>query len=139
MILHVRQIIVDPGKCRHARNGIPGSRNSRNRIDDVTSGYPVLRAVLRVLCLPDTSPALAHPWSRPRMFTRTCSDNLSEISVGVDPTNLVLSANPPHPPRPACLLRYWWGECGLKKRFVYNKRKHVNYQSTELFRRLVRL
>jgi hypothetical protein len=41
LILHVRQIIVDPGKYGHAWNPFPGSRNSQNRVDDVTSGPPI--------------------------------------------------------------------------------------------------
>jgi hypothetical protein len=47
---------MDPGKYGHAWNGIPGNRNSRNRIDDVTSGPPIPHAPPRDICLPDITP-----------------------------------------------------------------------------------
>ena len=38
---------------------------------DVTSGYPIPRAALGVLCLPVTSPVLARPWSQARKHAST--------------------------------------------------------------------
>ena len=79
---------MDPGKYGHARNGIPGIPPSQNRIDDVTSGYPIPRAALGVLCLPDTSPrprASVFENTQARKYAHTCSDTLPQILVGVDP------------------------------------------------------
>jgi hypothetical protein len=116
---------VDPGKCGHARNRIPGIPPSRNRIDDVTSGPPVPRAALGVLCLPDTSPVLAHPWSRTRRHASTHTHALTICQKF--PWVLTRcfespSTPPPHPPqahRARCVSHACWGFGGGISGFCY--------------------
>jgi hypothetical protein len=98
LILHVRQIIVDPGNHGHARNVIPGFPPSWNRSDDVTSGPPVPHAALRVPCQPDTSPVLAPP--RLIGFSPTGDLTLCRKSSWVLTRCFESpSTPPPHPPQ----------------------------------------